>query len=77
MAAPVVTGVAALLMAYFPELSAAEVRRILLETAVPYRDRVVSRPGTGEEVTFGELSVTGGVVNAYELVMPTLDYRTG
>jgi subtilisin family serine protease len=33
MAAPVVSGLAALLMAYFPELSAGEVRCVILETA--------------------------------------------
>jgi subtilisin family serine protease len=68
MAAPVVTGVAALLMAYFPDLTAADVKRILLESSVKYRDRIVASPGSGEPVPFGNLSVTGGVVNAYEAV---------
>jgi subtilisin family serine protease len=68
-AAPVVAGVAALLMAYFPELSAADVRRILLESATPVADRSVVRPGSeGEMVRFGDLSVTGGIVNAYRAV---------
>jgi subtilisin family serine protease len=68
-AAPVVSGIAALLMAYYPELSAADVRRIILESAVPLRDQMVVRPG-GEagEIRFGDLSVTGGVVNAYRAV---------
>jgi len=68
MAAPVVTGVAALLMAYFPDLTAGDVKRILLESAVPYGDRIVAQPGSGSSVPFGSLSVTGGVVNAYEAV---------
>jgi subtilisin family serine protease len=72
MAAPVVTGVAALLMAYFPDLSAADVKRILLETAVPYGDRAVARPGSGTSVPFGSLSVTGGVVNAYQAIREAL-----
>lgn len=66
MAAPVVTGVAALLMAYHPQLTAADVKRILLETATPHRERTVLRPGAGDPVQFGTLSVTGGVVNALE-----------
>jgi subtilisin family serine protease len=77
MAAPVVTGVAALLMAYFPELDGAEVKRILLDSAVRYGGREVPRPGAAggppEMVPFGTLSVTGGVVNAYEAVRMALE----
>jgi subtilisin family serine protease len=73
MAAPVVTGVAALLMAYFPDLTAADVKRILLESAVPYGDRMVPQPGSGTPVPFGTLSATGGVVNAYEAVRRALE----
>lgn len=75
MAAPVVSGVAALLMAYFPELTAADVKEILLASSVKYVDRVVPRPGdaslagaSASMVPFGELSSTGGVVNTYEAV---------
>ena len=73
MAAPVVSGVAALLMAYFPELDAADVRRIILESSVKYGSDVVARPGDGARIPFGRLSVTGGVVNAYKAVRMALD----
>jgi subtilisin family serine protease len=74
MAAPVVTGVAALLMAYFPDLDAEDVKRILLESSVKYGDREVPLPGAQEgTVPFGQLSVTGGVVNAYEAVRMALE----
>jgi len=73
MAAPVVSGVAALLMSYFPKLTAAEVKRLLLETATRYPDAMVARPGGKEEmVRFGDLSATGGVVNAYAAVRAAL-----
>jgi subtilisin family serine protease len=68
MAAPVTTGVAALVMSYFPSLSAEEVREIILNSTVKYQKHKVSIPGTDEEIKFGELSQTGGVVNAYEAV---------
>jgi cell wall-associated protease len=69
MAAPVVSGLAALLMSYYPNLSAADVKRIVLESATRYADQVVVRPGeAGGQVRFGELSSTGAVVNAYEAV---------
>ena len=66
MAAPMVAGVSALIMAYYPELTAGEVRSIILETATPYKDVMVSRPGSSEEVPFGSLSRTGAIVNAYD-----------
>ena len=70
MAAPVVSGVAALLMAYYPQLSAADVKQLLLRTASPYADLRVTRPGSDGAgmVRFGDLSLTGGIVNAYAAV---------
>ena len=68
MAAPVVSGLAALMMAYYPNLTAADVKRIILASARKYPQQVVLRPGSegGERVAFATLSVTGGIVNAYE-----------
>jgi subtilisin family serine protease len=67
MAAPVVTGVAALVMSYYPELSAYDVKRILINSATRHPDQLVRKPGSkSDEVPFGALSATGGIVNAYE-----------
>ena len=66
MASPVVAGVAALIMSYYPNLAATDVKRIILESATKLGDRMVVRPGeAGDKVRFGDLSVTGGIVNAY------------
>jgi subtilisin family serine protease len=65
MASPVVAGVAALIMSYYPELSTPEVKEIILETVTKV-DRVVYKPGTMEPIHFSELSSTGGIINAYE-----------
>lgn len=67
MASPVVAGLAALLMDYFPNLTAADVKRIILASAMRYGTQNVERPGGGS-TKFGELSSTGGIVNAYEAV---------
>jgi subtilisin family serine protease len=69
MAAPVVTGVAALLMDYFPGLTAADVKRILITSATRHAQQMVVQPGEGGgRVPFGSLSSTGGIVNAYNAV---------
>jgi len=70
MAAPVVSGVAAMLMSYFPELSAEDVKEIILKSSIKYTDKEINKPGSrnGQTIKFGELSVTGGIVNAYEAV---------
>jgi len=66
MAAPVVTGLAALIMSYYPNLTAAQVRQIILDSATRYnRSSLVPGGKSGEAVPFASLSVTGGIVNAY------------
>lgn len=69
MAAPVVSGLAALIMAYYPELTPAEVKRVILESATRYPGQQVLRPGSmGEQIPFEELSATGGIVNAHAAI---------
>jgi len=76
MASPVVAGVAALLMSHFPALTAADVKRILIETSTKLPDRMVIRPGEeGARVQFAELSASGGIVNAYEAVRAAMAIR--
>jgi len=63
MAAPMVTGAAALLRSYFPKLSMKEIKDILLTTATSYKGSQQTKPGEETPVDFGTLSVTGGVIN--------------
>jgi subtilisin family serine protease len=67
MAAPVVAGVAAVLKAYFPQLTAAQLKQIILQSAVPYHTQV-TKPGSKALVDFATLSRTGGIVNLYAAV---------
>jgi cell wall-associated protease len=68
MASPCTTGVAALLMSYFPELTAFQVKDILLKSTRQFDNLKVQKPGTKELVPFSQLSQSGGLVNAYEAV---------
>jgi cell wall-associated protease len=76
MAAPVVSGVAALLMAYYPELTAEEVRQIIVDSATRFVDNQVLVPGgDGRRIRFGDLSRTGGVVNVFAAVQTAEQMR--
>ncbi len=67
MATPVVAGIAAVLKTYFPALSPADLKRIILQSAVPYHTMVL-KPGSKQKIDFATLSKTGGIVNLYEAV---------
>jgi len=68
MASPVATGVATIIRAYFPELSAKEVKEILLQSAVKYDKKVLLPGSEKKKVSFSELSATGGVINVYNAI---------
>ena len=67
MAGPVVAGVAAVLKAYYPSLTAAQLKQCILQSAVAYHTSV-RKPGTKDMVDFATLSRTGGIVNLYAAV---------
>lgn len=69
MATPVTAGVAAVLKSYFPNLSAEQIKKIILDSSnKSQKDTQVRRPGSKEKVSFSELCNTGGVVDLYEAV---------
>jgi cell wall-associated protease len=75
MAAPAVAGVAALLMTYFPEFSAVEIKNILTESSRKFDGMVVEQPGSKNPIPFSQLSKTGGIVNAYDAVQLAMKKR--
>ncbi len=68
MASPVVAGVAAVLMSYFPNLTAVQVKDILMSSTVKNSQKVKLPGGDGELTPFSELSVSGGVINVVTAV---------
>ncbi len=68
MAAPATTGVAAIIMSYFPDLNAEQVKEVLRQSTRKFDGLKVTKPGSKDAVPFSELSSSGGMVNAYEAV---------
>ena len=69
MASPVTAGVAAILLSYFPELTATDIKDIMMKSVRTFDGLMVIKPGTKDEkVNFADLSISGGIVNAYEAV---------
>lgn len=75
MACPMVSGVAAMLKSYFPEMSMKEIKEVILSTSTSYKGVMQVLPGNSAEdaqVDFAKMSVTGGVVNVYAAVKECL-----
>jgi subtilisin family serine protease len=75
MASPTVAGVAALIMSYFPELSAQDVKDILIKSVRKFDGLKVQEPGDKKEVDFSQLSSSGGLINAFEAVKLAQEVR--
>ena len=73
MASPEVAGLAALLRSYFPTLTAAQVKEVIMKSGirVPLKVYVGDRDETGKQPMkkFSELSTTGTIVNAKNAVL--------
>ena len=70
LAAPVVSGVAALVLSYYPDLTPAQLIQILYQSSLKLGKQKVLIPDLENEkrkkVKFSTLSESGGIVNAYE-----------
>ncbi|WP_025742228.1 S8 family peptidase [Aquimarina pacifica] len=69
MAAPAVSGVAALIRSYYPALKASQVKRILMDSGLPVKATV----NVGDEIStiknFSEISKSGKMVNLYNALI--------
>jgi len=67
MASPVVAGLAAFLLEYYPALSPAQVKMVI-EKSSSNPGMKVKNPETGDMVLLSDLSRSGGIINAYEAI---------
>lgn len=75
MAAPIVAGLAAILRSYYPELTAQEVKQIIMNSVTKIDQKVkIKKDGTSKKVYLDEISVSGGIVNAYNAVVEANKY---
>ena len=74
MAAPAVSGVAAILLSYYPKLSPEAIRKALMASVVKI-DYELQFGYDREKTTMSELSQTGGVVNAYNALLYVSDQQ--
>ena len=58
-------GIAALLLEYYPKLSARQLKYILMHSVMKLPQSKVKWPGQDQWVDFNQFSVSGGIVNAY------------
>ena len=68
MAAPSLTGVASMVLSYFPKLSASKLKEIILESGLGI-NLSVKIPGKDGETDFKSLSKAGKIVNAYNALI--------
>jgi cell wall-associated protease len=77
MASPVVAGLAALVLSYNPQLTAAQLKWVIEKSATPLTQKV-KLPGSEDDmVQLSDLSQTGGVVNAYQALKLAATLKPG
>lgn len=75
MAAPVVTGLAALIRSYYPKLTAVQVKAIIIQSVTRVNHKVkVKTEKSDRKVSFADLCRSGGIVNAYNALKLAATY---
>lgn len=77
MAAPVVSGLAALIWSYYPHLTALEVKDIIMKSVTKVNHKIKYKNERDEtiRVNFSDLCVSGGIVNAYNALKLAEQYK--
>lgn len=77
MASPVVSGLAALILSYYPALKPFQVKDIIMKSVAKVDHKVKFKNEKNENVRmlFSEICVSGGIVNAYNALMLAESYK--
>ena len=77
MASPAVAGVAALIRSQYPKLNASQVKKIIMESGLPIKAKVVLGGDATKISTLEEISTSGKIVNAYNALIMAQGVSTG
>jgi cell wall-associated protease len=69
MASPEVAGIATLVRSYYPELSASQVKHIIMNSGVKVNLQVLIPGEKGKKAAFSNLSKAGSIANAYNALL--------
>jgi subtilisin family serine protease len=69
MAAPGVAGIAALIRSYYPNLSAAQVKQIIMDSGLALKTKVIVGGNSEDVRPFADLSKSAKIVNAYNALI--------
>jgi cell wall-associated protease len=69
MASPAVAGVAALVWSQYPNLSASQVKKVILESGLSTTATVILDGDASNNATLSEISTSGKIVNAYNALL--------
>ena len=69
MAAPAVAGVAALIRSHYPKLKASQVKRIILESGLAPKAKVILGGNSEKTGSLNDISTSGKIVNAYNALL--------
>ena len=69
MAAPAIAGIAALIWSQYPNLTAAQVKQVILDSGLPLSTKVVVGGDASNVKPFADLSKSGKIANAYNALI--------
>jgi subtilisin family serine protease len=69
MAAPAVAGMAAVIRSYYPQLSAAQVKQIIMQSGIAPQIKVRAGELGGPEKSLSDISKTGKIANLYNAII--------
>lgn len=69
MAAPHVSGLAALILSYYPKLTAVQVKKIIIQSGLPAKTSVIVSGDPSKALEFSEISSSGKMANAFNAMI--------
>ena len=77
MAAPAVAGLAAMIRSYFPDLTAAQVKQVIMKSGIAPSIKVQVGGPEGPEKSFSEISKSGKIANLYNALILASEVANG